>query len=332
MKRIHFYVFLILTSILLSACKHKAKVGVLFDFGMDGRWKVDKELLSANLEARGMQVLFYAAEGNSDLQYPHAEEMLKEGAELLIVSPTDLNTSANIVALAHSYGVKVIAYDRMIKNSDLDFYISFDNVQVGELQAKYMLKQCPRGKYAIFGGAKSDNNSFLIRSGQYKILQPYIDSGRVRVVFDQYTYNWNSEEGYRLMKECLSKQVDVCAVMAASDGLAEGAVRALEEAAITPFPMLCGQDAQLAACRRVLLGRQSMTVYKPVKELARVVAEAALLVVEENRFPAANTRVYNGMQSVPTILLNSYILDVGNLENVLVQDGFYTREELHATE
>jgi D-xylose transport system substrate-binding protein len=324
MKRICFTHLLLMFAMLLlfTDCSQKAKVGFLMDFSTTGRWTTDKEIFIRNVEELGGEVVFRSAEGDAEKQFELAREILINNVKVLVVIPADMSAAANIVKLAHQHKVPVISYDRIIKDCALDFYISFDNVHVGELQAQYLTTVCPKGKYAIIGGAVSDNNSFLIRLGQLNVIQPLVQRGDIEVVFDQYADSWTVDEGYRLFKQCLGKNPKVNAVLAANDDLAEGALKAMQENMLDTLPYLSGQDADAAACRRILAGTQTMTVYKPIEAIATKAAEIAMQVINEGHVPKAMLSVNNGKKQVPSILLPAMVVNKENIDLTVIADGY----------
>ncbi len=223
---------------------------------------------------------------------------------------------------AHRKNVPVMSYDRLVKNCNLDFYVSFDHVNVGELQAQYIATACPKGNYAIIGGAIYDNNAFFLRLGQLNILQPYVDRGDIKIVYDNYVNFWKKEEGYRLMKECLKINKNIDAVIAANDRLAGGVVQALEEHALGHKVFIAGMDADLEAVQRVFAGTQTMTVYKPIEAIATTAAELATQIIKENKIPRVNLSVNNGKRQVPSVLLPSMVVNRGTIDLTVIADGY----------
>ncbi len=298
------------------------------DDSKTGRWSTDKELFIKNIEELGGTVVFKAAEHDAQRQEQLAQEMLQEGIDVLVMVPTDMNEAAKIVLMAHKKGIRVVSYDRLTKNCGLDYYVSFDHVNVGELQAKYLTAACPTGKYAIIGGAINDNNSFLLRLGQLNVLQPLIDRGDIRVVFDNYVQEWSPDEGYRLMKECLKKHGDVDAVLAANDELAGGVIRALKEAGIDEGICISGMDADPEACQRVIAGTQSMTVYKPIEAIAVKAAEIAMQIATEDNAPNMNLSVNNGFKQVPAVLLPAMVVSKETIDLTVIADGYLQEQNI----
>lgn len=296
-----------------------------------GRWIKDKELFINQIQELDGEVIFRASEGDIEKQLDLANEILKEDVKVLVIVPSDQAYAARIVKLAHDRKVKVISYDRLIKDCYLDFYISFDNMQVGEMQAKYLTTVCPKGNYAILGGSVSDNNSYMLKLGQLNILQPLVERGDIKIIYDQYVTNWSPAEGYRLMKECMDKHLKPDAVIAANDQLAEGAIRALKDAGVDSLPFISGQDADENACKRIIDGTQTMTVYKPIGEIACKAAEIAIQLATKGTLPNTNISINNGTRRVPTILLPPVIVNRETINLTVVADG-YLKENKNISE
>ena len=223
-----------------------------------------------------------AANSDDALQNAQAENLLTQGVQVLVVVPHNAKTTATIVESAHKMGVPVIAYDRLIRDSDLDYYISFDAQRVGELQAEYAVKHKPKGSYVLIGGAPTDNNAVLVREGQMKVLKPSIDKGDIKVVGDQWAKDWQAVEALKIMENALTRnnnQVD--AVVVSNDGTAGGAIQALGEQKLSGKVLVTGQDADLAGCQRIVAGTQTMTIYKPIDGLAAKAAEIAVKLAKK---------------------------------------------------
>jgi D-xylose transport system substrate-binding protein len=250
--------------------------------------------------------------------------------DVLVVVPHNSKTAATIVSAAHRTGVPVIAYDRMIEDCDLDLYMSFDGVRVGELQAEYAVRRCPRGDYVLIAGAPTDNNAHLFRQGQMNVLQPLIDRGDIRVVGDQWADDWQPMKGLAIMENALTRnnnRVDV--VVASNDGLAGGALQALAEQKLAGKVVVTGQDAELAACQRIVAGTQTMTVYKPIRALASRAASVACALGRKQPAPPPTRTLHNGAKDVPAILVTPVAVDRDNLVSTVVADGYQTVENVY---
>ena len=303
-------------------------VGFILDTLKNERWYTDKSLFEEQVKQIGGQVKTLAANGIPEVQKKQAELLIEEGVDVLVVVPTDAEAAAEIVDIAHKADVKVISYDRLIKNADLDYYISFDNEKVGELQAREILKKVKAGNFAYIGGAEADNNAHLLRQGTMKVLQPLIDKGDIQLVYDQYTDQWDGAIAEQNMKSILSKnhnQID--AVIAANDRMAGGAINALTAIGKSGNIPVSGQDALLEAVQRIYKGTQTMTVYKPIDSLAAQAAEMAIKVGEDEVIHTKST-VSNGSKDVPSILLDPIAVTKENMDETIIKSGYLKKSDI----
>ena len=157
----------------------EVKIGMAIDDLRLERWQKDRDIFVKQAESLGAKVFVQSANGNEETQMSQIENMINRGVDVLVIIPYNGQVLSNVVAEAKREGIKVLAYDRMINNADIDFYISFDNEKVGELQAESIVKQVPKGNYFLMGGSPVDNNARLFRAGQMKVLKPYIDNGSI---------------------------------------------------------------------------------------------------------------------------------------------------------
>lgn len=304
-------------------------VGFVLDTLKDERWYKDKQLFEEAVESKGARIKTLAANGNDDVQLKQAELLIEEGVDVLVVVPHDAAYSAAIVDMAHESDVKVISYDRLITNAPVDYYISFDNVKVGELQATEILKRKPSGTYAYIGGAESDNNAVLFRQGAMNVLKPHIDKGTIQLAYDQYTDGWDPNKAEENMKAALKQRGNKFdAVIAANDGTAGGVIKALSEQGMAGKVPVSGQDAELEGVRRVVAGTQSMTVYKPISLLASQAADIAVTVAADKPVDAEQS-VNNGEADIPAILLEPVAITKDTIRDTIVKDGYLTQEEIY---
>jgi len=327
----------VLMAAVMAACSgpggKKGPGGVTIGLSMDTlkeeRWQRDRDLFVARCQELGGRVLVQAANGDDALQNSQAENLLTQGVQVLVVVPHNAQTTATIVESAHRQGVPVIAYDRLIRDSDLDLYVSFDAVRVGELQADYAVRHRPKGNYVLIGGAPTDNNALLLRDGQMKVLKPYVDRADVKIVADQWAKDWQAVEALKIMENALTRnhnQVD--AVVVSNDGTAGGVVQALGEQKLAGRVLVTGQDADLAGCQRIVAGTQTMTVYKPVKALATKAAEVAIRLARKEAVADPTRPTPNGRKDVPSILLEPIQVDKDNLRSTVITDGFHKLEDV----
>jgi D-xylose transport system substrate-binding protein len=307
----------------------KIRIGLSMDTLKEERWQKDRDIFVKRAEELGAEVLVQAADGKDETQVKQAESLLTQGIDVLVVIPHNGEVSATIVEAAKKRNVPVISYDRLIKNSDVDLYISFDNEKVGSMQAQYLVDKAPKGNYILIGGAPTDNNAQMFRSGQMKVLQPLIDKGDIKIVADQWARDWLAEEALKHTENALTMNKDnVVAVVASNDGTAGGVVQALNTKKLSGKVFVSGQDADLAALQRIVEGTQSMTVYKPVAILANKAAEAAVALAKKEKVESSS-KVNNGKIDVPSILLEPISVDKSNLDATVIKDGFHKREEVY---
>ena len=339
-----FLVLLLSASLLVAGCvcgpgqncqsakqpgKKAVRIGLSMDTLKEERWQHDRDLFLARAKELGAEVDVQAANGDDRTQIQQAANLLTQGVDVLVVVPHNSEVAASIVEAAKRQCVPVISYDRLIRNSDVDLYVSFDNLKIGEMQAKYLLDRVPRGNYVLIGGSPSDNNALLYRQGQMNVLKPAIDRGDIKIVADQWAKEWQASEALKHTENALTQtKNDVAAVVASNDGTAGGVVQALSGQGLDGKVIVSGMDADLAALQRVVGGTQSMTVYKPIKPLATRVAEAAIALARGEQL-VTNGTVNNGMKDVPSILLDAVVVDKTNMVDTIIKDGFQKMEDVY---
>ena len=304
------------------------KIGFSMDTLKEERWQRDKELVEKYARERGVEVLIDVANGDDRVQLNQAENMLTKGVDVLIVAPHNGEVAASIVEAAHRQSVPVISYDRLIRNADVDLYVSSQVVKIGEMQADYLLKRAPKGNYVIVQGSATDNNARLLHDGHMNVLKPAVDRGDVKIVANQPAREWLADEALKIVENALTRSNnDVVAVVASNDGTARGSIQALANQGLAGKVFVSGQDADLASMREILLGRQTMTVYKPIDPLARSAVESAIKLARGER-PETNGAVNNGRKDVPAILHDLVAVDKDNILQTVVRDGYHKLERI----
>ncbi|RPH28847.1 D-xylose ABC transporter substrate-binding protein [Buttiauxella warmboldiae] len=317
---------LVLTSV--SGIAKEVKIGMAIDDLRLERWQKDRDIFVKKAESLGAKVFVQSANGNEETQMSQIENMINRGVDVLVIIPYNGQVLSNVIAEARREGIKVLAYDRMINNADIDYYISFDNEKVGELQAQSIVSKVPSGNYFLMGGSPVDNNAKLFRAGQMKVLKPYIDSGKIKIVGDQWADGWLPENALKIMENALTANNNkIDAVVASNDATAGGAIQALSAQGLSGKVAISGQDADLAAVKRIIAGTQTMTVYKPITQLANTAAEIAV-ELGEGKQPASDAVLNNGVKDVPSRLLTPIEVDKTNIDSTLVADGFHKKSEL----
>lgn len=321
MKRIH---VMILSAVLFSTTLANAqKIGLLMDSYVIDRWYVDEKLFRDRIRELGGNCIVEMPFGDADEQINLGKKLIEEGVKVLVIVPTDAKKAAVIVAAANTAGIPVIAYDRFIDSKDLTFYVSYDNAQVGLLQGEYVYKKKPAGNYLLINGPTSDNNAILFREGQLKALKPGVDTGKVKIVGDIVLDGWSEIEAMMKMDEFLMSGFGVPdVIIAANDALANGAIQSLPKDFVGKI-LVTGQDAEIAGIKNIISGNQTMTIYKPIKTLAYLAADYAMMLARGEKIP--NTiKFRNGDVVVDAILLKPLVVDKTNYKETVLKDGHVT--------
>lgn len=326
-----------------SAAKGCKNVAVLLpESDSSARYEAyDRPLLEQEIKKAvpGVTIQYANANNNASTQQNQAEAVLTKGACILVVDPQDAEQAAVIVQKAKTTQVPVISYDRLIQDPDLSYYVSFDNVKVGELQGQYLADQFQKGanglkqgaNLVLLAGAQTDNNALLFRQGALNKLQPLIDQKKINLVFDQYTPNWDPTRAQNLMEGALTKQSnDIQMVYAANDTLANAAIAALRSQKLNGKVPVTGQDATPTGIQNILSGDQTMTVYKPIPKEAEATAQLVAALsngTEPGALVNGQTKLKGGGQ-VASVLLNPIAVDKNNVKQTVLADGFVKKDQI----
>lgn len=316
---------------LVSGCAKDDSVSVgLLMHAMDKeRWENDRDFFVEKVTELGGTVEVRIADNNAEKQLMQAKELLANGVDILVVVPVDQFKAAQIVETAHSKNVKVISYDRLIKNCMLDLYVSTDNVEVGKLQAEYLTTIKPTGNFALIGGSVHDNNSQFLYIGQMNVLQPLIERGELKIVYNVFTESWEEEEGYQHAKKMLAHTGEVDAVIAGNDAIAFGVIRALRESGMDGDVLVAGMDADLKNLQEIVAGNQTCTIYKPIEKLAATAAELAMVLAETGACEKTFQTVSNGSRLVPAVFHNGMIVNRANLKLTVISEGYQSEADIY---
>ncbi len=333
MKQYLFLFFASLSLVLGGCSKGKSEaskmlIGLSIGDLKEERWQRDRDMFVAKAESLGAKVIVQDASGDPNTQIQQCDNMLVRGVKLLVVVAKNADASTPIVEKAHNKEVKVIAYDRMIANSDVDLYVSFNNVRVGEIQAEAILKKVPKGDYMILLGDPGDKNSAMVHNGHMNVLKGSIESGDIKLVHVQACDKWSGSEAKRITEDALLRY-KLDAIVASNDGTASGAIAALEASGLAGKIPISGQDADLLNCQYVVQGKQSVTVYKPIKKLAEFTAEAAVQMLNNKPVEGINAKINNGKIDVPTVFLDPIPVTKDNIDETVIADGFHSKEDVY---
>ena len=313
-----------------KAAAPTVKVGLLLD-NLHERWARDRDMIQEVVTDMGGELVVATADGDQAKQVEQAEKMLEDGVKALVVVAHDTENASVLVDKANAKKVPVIAYDRLIRNADVDLYIGFDIPRIGELQAHHVLAAAPKGNYILIGGSPTDGNAKLLREGQMKVLGPEVKKGAIKIVGDGWATGWSAEEAAKLTEQGLDKAKNqVVGVVASNDVTAGGAIKVLEARGLAGKVAVSGQDAELDAAKRIVAGTQTMTVYKSLRTLTRLAARSAMLLAKGEKVDTSAT-VNNGKRDVPTMLFDPIAVNKENLDGILIADGFLKRADVYGT-
>jgi D-xylose transport system substrate-binding protein len=277
------------------------------------------------------EIIYSNADQDAAQQQQQTEAAITQGAEVLVLDAVDAAAAAPLVARAKSQDIPVISYDRLVLDADVDYYISFDNEKVGQLQGESLVQKLEedgaQGDIVMINGAPTDNNATLFKKGAHSI----IDDSPFNVAREYDTPDWSPDRAQQQMEQAITAlgKDGFVGVYAANDGTAGGAIAAMKGNGIDPKTIpTTGQDAELAAIQRILIGEQYMTVYKAIKPEAEQAAELAVALVRGEEPPAAEDQVDNGMKQVPSILLEPIAVTKENINDTIVKDEFWPVDEI----
>jgi len=309
------------------ADKDHPKLGFSIDDLRVERWARDRDYFVDAAKKLGATVSVQSADANEQRQISQIENLIAQKVDAIVIVPFNSKVLTNTIKEAKKAGIKVVSYDRLILNADVDAYISFDNERVGAMQAEGVVKVKPKGNYYLLGGSPTDNNAKLLREGQMKVLKPYVDKGDIKIVGQQWVKDWNPSEALSIMENALTQNANkIDAIVASNDGTAGGAIQALSAQGLAGKVAISGQDSDLAAVKRVVAGTQTLTVYKPLKLIASEAAKLAVDLVKGTPVQF-NSKLDNGAKQVDSLLLTPTTITKDNVK-ILVDDNFYTAKQI----
>ncbi|MBH5385532.1 multiple monosaccharide ABC transporter substrate-binding protein [Bradyrhizobium diversitatis] len=332
----------------VTASAQKATVGIAMPTKSSARWIDDGNNMVKVLKERGYNTDLQYAEDDIPNQLSQVENMVTKGAKALVIAAIDGTTLSDVLKQAKAKGITVIAYDRLIRGTpNVDYYATFDNFQVGVLQAQSIeqglgLKE-GKGPFNIelFGGSPDDNNAYFFYNGAMSVLKPYIDSGKLVVASGQMgmdkvaTLRWDGATAQARMDNLLSAYYGnkkLNAVLSPYDGISIGIISSLRGvgygSADQPMPIISGQDAEVPSIKAMLRGDQYSTIFKDTRDLAKVTADMVDAALAGKEVTVNDTKTYeNGVKTVPSYLLKPVVVYKDNWEKVLVDSGYYKKSQ-----
>lgn len=322
-----------LAALLLAAAPAQAagvKVGLSLPTQREERWVKDKQVMEAEAKKAGIDLKVQVTDNDAAKQVAQCENLISQGIKVLILAPHDASSASVIIDKASKAGIKVISYDRLVTESPLDYYyLSFDNVKVGELQGEFITQKVSKGSYIVLAGSPTDNNAKLFREGAMKYIKPLADKGDIKIVMDQFVKDWQPSEAQKLCEQALTaNQNKVDAVLAPNDGTAGGCIQALAAQGLAGKVPITGQDAELSGAIRIVQGTQSMTIFKDTRELGKKAIAMAKDLSEGKAIDTGGRTVNNGKREVPSVLLTPFTVTKDNLEERLIKSGYLAKEKV----
>jgi len=332
-----------------ALAQDKGTIGIAMPTKSSARWISDGNSMVEQFEAAGYETDLQYAEDDIPNQLAQIENMIVKGVDVLVIAAIDGTTLSNALQQAADSGIKVIAYDRLIRDSaNVDYYATFDNFKVGVQQATSIVKELglpdAAGPFNIelFGGSPDDNNAYFFYNGAMSVLQPLIDQGKLVVRSGQMgmdtvgTLRWDGAVAQARMDNLLSayySDARVDAVLSPYDGLSIGILSSLKGvgygSANQPMPVVSGQDAEVQSVKSILAGEQHSTIFKDTRELARVTVGMVDALLQGGKPEINDTKTYdNGVKVVPSYLLEPVAVDETNWENILIDSGYYTIDQI----
>ncbi len=310
------------------------QIGLSFDSFVIERWIRDRDAFVMTAKELGAEVNVQVAGGDVEEQISQIKYFIKKKMDVIVIVATDGDALKNVVKEAKDAGIKVVSYDRLIKNADTDLYISFDNEEVGKEMAEALLSGLPEGGdiYMITGSA-SDSNVEMIDTGFLNL----INDSKLDVVYKNSCTNWNAELAAEYVEEALKEFPDVKGVMCGNDDLASEVFQVLSEKRLAGKVCIVGQDADLSACQRIVEGTQTMTVFKQVEDLAKAAAYLSVALGREeditdqslNLTYCVVDEINDGTNMIPYYKLDCIPVTVENMDEVIIDSGFHTKEDVY---
>jgi len=304
------------------------RVAFLLSTLQEERYQKDKRYFEERAKQLGLVVTTLAADNSNARQLAQLEDALARGARVIVVQPTDSAAARRYVKIAHRHGAKVIAYDRAIMSKKLDFYVSHDSYQVGVLQAKAAIAATKgKGNYVILSGQAGHSVANEITRGYKETLQPYLDRGDIKIVFEHSHSAWSPEQALSSVEDAISRtKGNIQAILANNSGMARGAVRAVENAKLTGV-FIAGADADAINVNYVCEGKQSVEVLKDIKPLAYRSAEVAKAFIAHESLPKGST-ISLGGGNVPLAAVRVGLVTPKTVKSLLIDSGFFSKKDL----
>ncbi|MDY5869361.1 MAG: substrate-binding domain-containing protein [Lachnospiraceae bacterium] len=305
----------------------KIQIGMSFDSFVIERWQRDRDIFVSMAKELGAEVNVQNANGDIEEQKKQIDYFIKKEMDVIVIICIDSEGLKEHVQKAKDAGIKIIAYDRLINNADVDLYISFDNEMVGTMMAQALIGEgISGGSVLMLGGSAADNNVSLVENGFREVMK----KNNVTILDSMHAEGWKAELAAAYVYDHMDIVSRADAIMCGNDDLASKVVHALSEKRMAGNILVVGQDADLEACQRIVEGTQVMTVYKPVEKLAQRAAECAVQLARGEEITGADvSTIHNGSFDVPYIGLEPISVNEDNINEVIIGSGFHLKEDVY---
>lgn len=316
--------------LLFASCHNSLKIGFSLGDSASESMSQVSAYFEREVAALGAKAITEYSNGDPVQQLEQARKLIASGIDVLLVFPADGDNWTELVKKAHESGIKVIAYERMLTNADVDYFITFYDEEIGYQQADYAVTHRPAGNYILLGGPVSDKNALTCMKEQKEILKPYIEEGHINILLEKHLNTLTSIDAYKEMKSFLQEndEVRIDAILAANDEFADGCIEALDMMLGEWDILITGQDASFVGLQNILNGKQTMTVYKSIQDLTAIAAETAVKLAQGKTVPLVGDLVNNGLKDVPSVLLVPLVVDETNIRETVLADGFVSEDQL----
>ncbi|EKQ53617.1 MULTISPECIES: substrate-binding domain-containing protein [unclassified Clostridium] len=304
-------------------------IGVSLPNQRDERWIRDREAMEAYAKEKNVILKIEDAEYDVNKQISQVENLISQGIDVLILVAIDVYTAGGMVEKAKQAGVKVVAYEARILKTDLEIFVTFDHLMAGQLQGKFLITKVPVGNYIIMYADLPYDSS--LRDGAMQYIDPLAIIGNIKIIAEKAIKNWDPKIAFEVVRDVLITNNDeVDAILAPNDSTAGAAIEALQARGLAGKVAVTGQDAELAAIRRIIQGTQSMTLFKDTRQSAKKTIDVAIHLANGEHI-STNTALFNGKMYVPTVLIEPILIDKSNIDDVLIKSGYFTREEVYGS-
>jgi D-xylose transport system substrate-binding protein len=335
----------LLVSILVAACfftffsckkeekpenvERPPRIGFLMDSLIEERWGRDRDIFLSRANLRGAEVIVQFSEGDSELQTKQLYYLLNQDVDVLVIVASDPFSLAEPIQDAKRAGVPVMLYERLVFNSGADLYLAYDGLSAGMQQAQGILNEIEKGSIVIYNGLANDIYAEEVHAGIMQVLSDPIANGDITIIDDYWPQNiTDNEEAFEYMSSILEDNTHISGIITINDLQAEAVIQALAVNRLSGTTTVIGADADIAACQRIVEGSQYMTIYKPIEFIASTAADLAVYMAKKESFTIHNA-INDGTFRVPYYKLPPVAVDISNINETVIKDGFHFKEDVY---